>query len=238
MKFKVNQKLKEITFPLIKRNVNKEQAFIVNKVLTKLVNNLQEKLKIKNDEINIIRNNGNITGIDSKIIKSDNELKCIIKAIKGKDDKKEEINENENENENKSSKKSKKSKISTISKISNTEIEFKLLFSINIYDENIINQLIDFATQFNNQCLAITEFESKKIGIIFTHKKEGNFYFMINDDSVRLHIVDFYIDKEKFFFQLENKSTQNNQNNNEETIKYFSINEFTQMEFFNCLITK
>ena len=72
MKFKVNQKLKEITFPLIKRNVNKEQAFIVNKVLTKLVNNLQEKLKIKNDEINIIRHNGNITGIDSKIIKSDN----------------------------------------------------------------------------------------------------------------------------------------------------------------------
>ena len=69
MKFKVNQKLKEITFPLIKRNVNKEQTFIVNKVLSKLVTNLQDKLKIKNDEIKIIRNNGKSIDIDNKLLK-------------------------------------------------------------------------------------------------------------------------------------------------------------------------
>ena len=96
--------------------------------------------------------------------------------------------------------------------------------------------LIDFATQFNNQCLAIVEFEGRKICIVFTHKKEGNYILLINK-SVKYSINDFYIDKEKFYFKLESKDNMNNEDNSE-IINCFSINEFIQMEFFNCLISK
>ena len=165
MKFRVNQKLKEITFPLEKKNVNKEQALIVNKVLTKLVTNLQEKLKKKNDEVKYLKNNNSKIDIDSKIIQNENEFNFIKKSMKKEEGEESTINNNEEE-ETEDKKSSKKSKI---------EIEYKLLFSITIYDENIINQLIDFANQYNNQCLAIVEFENIKIAIIFTHKKRELF---------------------------------------------------------------
>ena len=219
MKFKVNQKLKEITFPLEKNNINKTQTLLVNKVLSKLVSNLQEKLKIKNDEIHILKNN-NAINIDSRIIEKEEELKFIKKSIS------KEENGSENDVEEKEKDSTKKSKI---------EIEFKLLFSVNIYDENIINQLIDYANQFNNQCLSIVQFESKKICIVFTHKKEGNYVLLLNDELCYI-IDEFYIDKEKFYFDLKSKESGNIESN--ETIKIFDIKEFIQIEFFNCFIAK
>ena len=48
MKFKVNEHLKEITFPLDKRNMNQEQSMASNKILVKLVNKLQNTIKLKN----------------------------------------------------------------------------------------------------------------------------------------------------------------------------------------------
>ena len=54
---------------------------------------------------------------------------------------------------------------------------------------------------------------------------------------MKYSINDFYIDKEKFYFNLENKDNLNGQDNSE-IINIFSIKEFIQMEFFNCLITK
>ena len=221
MKFKVNQILKEITFPLEKKNITRTQTLLVNKVLSKLVSNLQEKLKIKNDQIHILRNN-NATNIDSKIIETEEELKFIKKSLI------KEENESERDDEDKDGdSNSQKSKI---------EIEFKLLFSINIYDENIINQLTDYASQFNNQCLSIVKFEAKKICIVFTHKKEGNYFFIINDDIYYI-IDEFYIDKEKFYFKLKNKDNKSNKDSYE-IIKIYDIKDFNQMEFFNCLISK
>lgn len=206
MKFKVNQKLKEITFPLVKRNTSKEQSLYLNQVLTKLVSNLQGKLKSKNEEINYLKQTNSGIEIDSQIIKNNKELQFIINQMK---------------EEETSSKKSKKE----------IEIEFKLLFNVKIYDENIINQLIDFATQFNNQCLSIIDFGTQKICIVFTHKKKGNYCLIINE-SAKYNIIDFYIDIEKFYFKLENNE------NKDEIINCYNIKEFNQMEFFNCLISK
>ena len=217
MKFKVHQKLKEITFPLEKRNINLEQALLINKVQSKLVTNLQEKLKRKNEEI-IYLKSGKEIEIDSKILENEVEINFINKAMKEEDENIEEIVEEDVKDKDSDSKKSR------------IEIEYKLLFNITIYDENLINQLIDFATNFNNQCLAIVEFENKKICIVFTHKKEGN-YFLLLKDSQKHNIIDFYIDKEKFYFKLKYKG-------NTEIINIYSIREFIQMEFFNCLITK
>ena len=50
MKFKVNNRLKEITFPLDKKNMNKEQSMAANKILVKLVNKLQNNIKLKNEK--------------------------------------------------------------------------------------------------------------------------------------------------------------------------------------------
>ena len=230
MKFKVNQKLKEITFPLEKKNINLEQSFLINKVLSKLSSNLEEKLKRKNDEIKYLKNNNNKINIDSKIIQNENEYNYLIKSMKkeeGEDISLDKTKDNELEEieDNQSSIKSK----------SKVEIEYKLLFNVSIYDENIINQLIDFSIQYNNQCLALVEFENTKIGIIFTHKKEGN-YLLIVKDLLKYNILDFYIDKEKFYFKLENKDS--NEKDYSKIVKCYFIKEFIQMEFFNCLITK
>ena len=74
MKFKVNEHLKEITFPLDKRNMNQEESKDSNKILVKLVNKLQNTIKLKNEKINALRidksNNKDIKKIkiESKII--------------------------------------------------------------------------------------------------------------------------------------------------------------------------
>ena len=220
MKFKVNEKLKEITFPLIKKAITKEQSLYVNQVLSKLMTNLQEKLKNRNDEINYLKHNYNKIKIESKIINSSEYLEYIIKEMK------------EEEKDKKSKKKLK------------MEIEFKMLFSVRIFDENIINQLLDFASQFNNQCLVIIEFKNKKICIVYTHKKKGNYYLII-DDEEKYQILDFYIDQEKFFFKLEKKEIKNNINSSKDSKKEnnditnsYNVKDFVQMEFFNCIITK
>ena len=220
MKFKVNEKLKEITFPLIKKSISKEQSIYVNQVLSKLMENLQEKLKNRNDEINYLKHNYNKIKIESKIINSSEYLDYIIKEMK------------EEEKDKKSKKKLK------------MEIEFKMLFSVRIFDENIINQLLDFASQFNNQCLVIIEFKNKKICIVYTHKKKGNYYLII-DDEEKYQILDFYIDQEKFFFKLEKKEIKNNINSSKDSKKEnnditnsYNVKDFVQMEFFNCIITK
>jgi Holliday junction resolvase len=220
MKFKVNEKLKEITFPLIKKAITKEQSLYVNQVLSKLMTNLQEKLKNRNDEINYLKHNYNKIKIESKIINNSEYLDYIIKEMK------------EEEKDKKSKKKLK------------MEIEFKMLFSVRIFDENIINQLLDFASQFNNQCLVIVEFNNKKICIVYTHKKKGNYYLII-DDEEKYQILDFYIDQEKFFFKLEKKDIKNNINSSKDSKKEnnditnsYNVKDFVQMEFFNCIITK
>jgi Holliday junction resolvase len=220
MKFKVNEKLKEITFPLIKKAITKEQSLYVNQVLSKLMTNLQEKLKNRNDEINYLKHNYNKIKIESKIINNSEYLDYIIKEMK------------EEEKDKKSKKKLK------------MEIEFKMLFSVRIFDENIINQLLDFASQFNNQCLVIIEFKNKKICIVYTHKKKGNYYLII-DDEEKYQILDFYIDQEKFFFKLEKKDIKNNINSSKDSKKEnkditnsYNVKDFVQMEFFNCIITK
>ena len=117
MKFKVNEHLKEITFPLDKRNMNQEQSMASNKILVKLVNKLQNTIKLKNERINALRidksNNKNIKKIkiESKII-NNKELKFV----------EENIREEEDDD----------------SKNSKFEIQFKLLFNVNIYEQNII----------------------------------------------------------------------------------------------------
>ena len=127
MKFKVNEHLKEITFPLDKRNMNQEQSMASNKILVKLVNKLQNTIKLKNEKINALRidksNNKDIKKIkiESKII-NNKELKFVEENIREEED-----------NDSKNSK---------------FEIQFKLLFNVNIYEQNIINQLIDFSEQF------------------------------------------------------------------------------------------
>lgn len=220
MKFKVNEKLKEITFPLIKKSISKEQSLYVNQVLSKLMTNLQEKLKNRNDEINFLKHNYKKIKIESKIINSNEDLDYIIKEMK------------EEEKDKKSKKKLK------------MEIEFKMLFSVRIFDENIINQLLDFASTFNNQCLVIIEFKNKKICIVYTHKKKGNYYLII-DDQEKYQILDFYIDQEKFFFKLENKDIKSNINSSKDSKKEnnditnsYNVKDFVQIEFFNCVITK
>jgi hypothetical protein len=209
MKFVVNQKLKEITFPLEKKNTNKEQSIYLNQVLIKLVSNLQDKIKTKNEEIIYLKQNNDCRiNLDSQIINNKKDLQFIINQM------------TESVKSETSSKKSIK-----------IEIEFKLLFNIKIYDENIINQLIDYAIQFNNQCLAIVDFGNEKICIVFTHKKRGNYCLLLND-SKKYTILEFYIDIEKFYFKFENKDSD------DEIINIYNIKEFNQMEFFNCLIAK
>ena len=91
MKFKVNEHLKEITFPLDKRNMNQEQSKASNKILVKLVNKLQNTIKLKNEKINALRidksNNKDIKKIkiESKII-NNKELKFIEENIKEEED--------------------------------------------------------------------------------------------------------------------------------------------------------
>ena len=191
MKFKVNEHLKEITFPFDKRNMNQEQSMASNKILVKLVNKLQNTIKLKNEKINALRidksNNKDIKKIkiESKII-NNKELKFIEENIREEED-----------NDSKNSK---------------FEIQFKLLFNVNIYEQNIINQLIDFSEQFENQCLAIIEFYSQKICIIFTHKNSGNYCLLINEEE-KFYIKEFYIDKDKFRFKLNEGKESNNSNN-------------------------
>ena len=182
MKFKVNERLKEITFPLEKRNMNKEQSMATNKILIKLVSKLQNTIKLKNEKINSLRVNQNSSNddiikikIESKII-NNQELEIIEQNIK------------EEENND--------------SKFDNIELEFKLLFTSNLYEQNIINQLIDYSEQYENQCITIIEFKSKKICIIHTHKKIGNYCLIINENE-KYYIKDFYIDKDKFYLKLE-----------------------------------
>ena len=216
MKFKVNNRLKEITFPLDKKNMNKEQSMAANKILVKLVNKLQNNIKLKNEKINALRldkktnsnNDSNKIRIESKIINS-KELKFIEKKIK-----EEECND---VNKDK------------------FEIQFKLLFSVNIYEQNIINQLIDFSEQYENQCFSIVEFQSQKVCILFTHKNSGNYCLLINENE-KYNIKDFYIDKDKFCFKLIGESGNNTKDKN--IIKNFPVKEFIQMEFFNCIILK
>ena len=214
MKFKVNEHLKEITFPLDKRNMNQEQSKASNKILVKLVNKLQNTIKLKNEKINALRidksNNKDIKKIkiESKII-NNKELKFV----------EENIREEEEDDDSKNSK---------------FEIQFKLLFNVNIYEQNIINQLIDFSEQFENQCLAIIEFYSQKICIIFTHKNSGNYCLLINEEE-KFYIKEFYIDKDKFCFKLNEGKESNNSNN---SIKNYLVKEFIQMEFFNLIFTK
>ena len=116
------------------------------------------------------------------------------------------------------------------SKSNKIEIQFKLLFTVNIYEQNIINQLIDFSEQYENQCLAIIEFQSQKVCIIFTHKNTGNYCLLINENE-KYNIKDFYIDKDKFCFKLVEGEGKNFVNN-------FLVKDFIQMEFFNCILSK
>ena len=214
MKFKVNDRLKEITFPLEKRNMNKEQSMSTNKILVKLVSKLQNNIKLKNEKINALRadkNNNNS--------KESNKIKIESKIINN-----QELTIIEQKMKEEQSSKSKKSKI---------EIQFKLLFTVNLYEQNIINQLIDFAEQFENQVLSIIEFNNKKISVVFTHKNTGNYCLLINENE-KYNIKDFYIDKEKFCFKIIGSSEKEDSIN----IKNFLVKEFIQMEFFNCLLLK
>jgi len=216
MKFKVNDRLKEITFPLEKRNMNKEQSMTTNKILVKLVSKLQNNIKLKNEKINALRADKNNNNSNSK---DSNKIKIESKIINNQ----ELINIEQKMKEEHSSK-SKKSKI---------EIQFKLLFTVNLYEQNIINQLIDFAEQFENQVLSIIEFNNQKICVVFTHKNTGNYCLLINENE-KYNIKDFYIDKDKFCFKLEGSS----KNKDNIIIKNFLVKEFIQMEFFNCLFSK
>ena len=214
MKFKVNERLKEITFPLDKHNMNKEQSMTTNKILVKLVSKLQNTIKIKNEKINALRLDKNDNG--SKDIK---KIKIESKIINNKDLKiiEEQIKNIENID-------SKKGKF---------EIQFKLLFCVNLYEQNIINQLIDFAETNDNKCLSIIEFNTQKICIFFTHEKTGNYCLLINENE-KYNIKDFYIDKEKFCFKIIGSSEKEDSIN----IKNFLVKEFIQMELFNCLLLK
>ena len=211
MKFKVDDRLKEITFPLDKRNMNKEQSMASNKILVKLVSKLQNTIKLKNEKINALRvdkksNDKDIKKIkiESKII-NNKELKLIEQNIKEEEEVKD-------------------------SKSNNFEIQFKLLFTVNLYEQNIINQLIDFCEQYENQCLVIIEFQSAKVCIIITHKNTGNYCLLINENE-KYNIKDFYIDKDKFCFKLVEGEGKNFVNN-------FLVKDFIQMEFFNCILSK
>ena len=213
MKFKVNEHLKEITFPLDKRNMNQEQSMASNKILVKLVNKLQNTIKLKNEKINALR-------IDKSNNKDIKKIKIESKIINNKELKFIEENIREEEDDD--------------SKNSKFEIQFKILFNVNIYEQNIINQLIDFSEQFENQCLAIIEFFTQKICIIFTNKNSGNYCLLINEEE-KFYIKEFYIDKDKFCFKLNEGKESNNSNN---SIKNYLVKEFIQMEFFNLIFTK
>jgi hypothetical protein len=212
MKFKVNERLKEITFPLEKRNMNKEQSMATNKILIKLVSKLQNTIKLKNEKINALRVNQNSSNddiikikIESKII-NNQELEIIEQNIK------------EEENND--------------SKFDNIEFEFKLLFTSNLYEQNIINQLIDYSEQYENQCITIIEFKSKKICIIHTHKKIGNYCLIINENE-KYYIKDFYIDKDKFYLKLEGGTSNKDKSS---ITKKFLVKDFIQIEFFSFII--
>lgn len=212
MKFKVNERLKEITFPLEKRNMNKEQSMATNKILIKLVSKLQNTIKLKNEKINSLRVNQNSSNddiikikIESKII-NNQELEIIEQNIK------------EEENND--------------SKFDNIELEFKLLFTSNLYEQNIINQLIDYSEQYENQCITIIEFKSKKICIIHTHKKIGNYCLIINENE-KYYIKDFYIDKDKFYLKLEGGTSNKDKSS---ITKKFLVKDFIQIEFFSFII--
>ena len=212
MKFKVNERLKEITFPLEKRNMNKEQSMATNKILIKLVSKLQNTIKLKNEKINSLRVNQNSSNddiikikIESKII-NNQELEIIEQNIK------------EEENND--------------SKFDNIELEFKLLFTSNLYEQNIINQLIDYSEQYENQCITIIEFKSKKICIIHTHKKIGNYCLLINENE-KYYIKDFYIDKDKFYLKLEGGTSNKDKSS---ITKKFLVKDFIQIEFFSFII--
>ena len=212
MKFKVNERLKEITFPLEKRNMNKEQSMATNKILIKLVSKLQNTIKLKNEKINALRVNQNSSNddiikikIESKII-NNQELEIIEQNIK------------EEENND--------------SKFDNIELEFKLLFTSNLYEQNIINQLIDYSEQYENQCITIIEFKSKKICIIHTHKKIGNYLLIINENE-KYYIKDFYIDKDKFYLKLEGGTSNKDKSS---ITKKFLVKDFIQIEFFSFII--
>ena len=212
MKFKVNERLKEITFPLEKRNMNKEQSMATNKILIKLVSKLQNTIKLKNEKINALRVNKNSSNddsikikIESKII-NNQELEIIEQNIK------------EEENND--------------SKFDNIELEFKLLFTSNLYEQNIINQLIDYSEQYENQCITIIEFKSKKICIIHTHKKIGNYCLLINENE-KYYIKDFYIDKDKFYLKLEGGTSNKDKSS---ITKKFLVKDFIQIEFFSFII--
>ena len=212
MKFKVNERLKEITFPLEKRNMNKEQSMATNKILIKLVSKLQNTIKLKNEKINAERVNQNSSNddiikikIESKII-NNQELEIIEQNIK------------EEENND--------------SKFDNIELEFKLLFTSNLYEQNIINQLIDYSEQYENQCITIIEFKSKKICIIHTHKKIGNYCLIINENE-KYYIKDFYIDKDKFYLKLEGGTSNKDKSS---ITKKFLVKDFIQIEFFSFII--
>jgi len=212
MKFKVNERLKEITFPLEKRNMNKEQSMATNKILIKLVSKLQNTIKLKNEKINALRVNQNSSNddiikikIESKII-NNQELEIIEQNIK------------EEENND--------------SKFDNIELEFKLLFTSNLYEQNIINQLIDYSEQYENQCITIIEFKSKKICIIHTHKKIGNYCLIINENE-KYYIKDFYIDKDKFYLKLEGGTSNKDKSS---ITKKVLVKDFIQIEFFSFII--
>ena len=212
MKFKVNERLKEITFPLEKRNMNKEQSMATNKILIKLVSKLQNTIKLKNEKINSLRVNQNSSNddiikikIESKII-NNQELEIIEQNIK------------EEENND--------------SKFDNIELEFKLLFTSYLYEQNIINQLIDYSEQYENQCITIIEFKSKKICIIHTHKKIGNYCLIINENE-KYYIKDFYIDKDKFYLKLEGGTSNKDKSS---ITKKFLVKDFIQIEFFSFII--
>ena len=212
MKFKVNERLKEITFPLEKRNMNKEQSMATNKILIKLVSKLQNTIKLKNEKINALRVNQNSSNddiikikIESKII-NNQELEIIEQNIK------------EEENND--------------SKFDNIELEFKLLFTSYLYEQNIINQLIDYSEQYENQCITIIEFKSKKICIIHTHKKIGNYCLIINENE-KYYIKDFYIDKDKFYLKLEGGTSNKDKSS---ITKKFLVKDFIQIEFFSFII--
>ena len=210
MKFKVDDRLKEITFPLEKRNMNKEQSITTNKILVKLISKLQNTIKLKNEKINALIIDKNSNNKDVK------KIKIESKIINNKELKILEQNMKEGE--------------SKVSKSSKIEIQFKLLFTVNLYEQNIINQLFDFAEQYENQCIVIIEFQSQKVCIFFTHKNSGNYCLLINENE-KYSIKDFYIDKDKFCFKLDGGQGKNFINN-------FLVKEFIQMEFFSCILTK
>jgi hypothetical protein len=211
-KVNFNYENDELTFPLEKRNMNKEQSMATNKILIKLVSKLQNTIKLKNEKINALRVNQNSSNddiikikIESKII-NNQELEIIEQNIK------------EEENND--------------SKFDNIELEFKLLFTSNLYEQNIINQLIDYSEQYENQCITIIEFKSKKICIIHTHKKIGNYCLIINENE-KYYIKDFYIDKDKFYLKLEGGTSNKDKSS---ITKKFLVKDFIQIEFFSFII--